>query len=46
MTPYLKKSTAERTYAKITDIPDISGLASEAYVNGLVGDIEKKLGGI
>lgn len=46
LTPYLKKSEAEKTYAKKINIPDITGLASKEYVDGLVGNIEDLLGGI
>lgn len=37
LTPYLKKTDAERTYAKIADIPDISNLATKTEV-GLKAD--------
>lgn len=36
LTPYLKKSVAEETYAKIESIPDISGLASKEDIQSFI----------
>lgn len=46
LTPYVTDETLNATledYAKSTDIPSIEGLASESYVNGIVGDINQVL---
>lgn len=36
LTPYLKKSVADETYAKIEEIPDISGLASQEDIKSFI----------
>lgn len=56
LTPYLKKTVADETYAKKSEIPSVPTKVSEltndqdfttkTYVDGLVGDIESLLGGI
>lgn len=46
LTPYVTDETLNATledYAKSTDIPSVEGLASESYVNGIVGDINRVL---
>ena len=53
LSQYLKKDVAERTYAKIKSVPtktsDItndSDFTTKTYVDGIVGDVERLLGGI
>lgn len=46
LTPYVTGETLNATledYAKSSDIPSVEGLASEDYVNGIVGDINRVL---
>lgn len=40
LTSYLKKSEAETTYAKKTDVPSIDGLASEQFVTEKIAAID------